>query len=69
MAKKKTEPTLEENLGRLEEIAGILDRGDVPLEEQLALYSEGMKVAGICRVYLESAELRISKLSGQGAEE
>lgn len=64
MAKKTEQPTLEEQLKRLEELAQILDRGDVPLEEQLALFSEGMTLAQSCRDYLEQAELRVRKLSG-----
>ena len=63
MAKKTSTPSLEEQLKRLEEIAQILDRGDVPLEEQLALFSEGMALATACREYLEQAELRITRVS------
>ncbi len=64
MAKKTETPSLEEQLKRLEEIAQILDRGDVPLEDQLTLFSEGMALAQSCREYLEQAELRVRKLSG-----
>ena len=68
MAKKKGNPSLEENLQRLEEIAEILDRGDVPLEEQLTLFSEGMELAKTCRTYLESADLKIRELGNEGNE-
>ena len=61
MAKKKT-PTIEENLERLEEISDILDRGDVSIEEQLKLFTEGMELAKTAREYLEKAELKISEL-------
>ena len=64
MAKKKDNPTLEENLKRLEEIAESLDQGDVALEEQLKLFSEGMELAKTCRTYLESADLKIRKIGG-----
>jgi exodeoxyribonuclease VII small subunit len=63
MAKKPETPSLEEQLKRLEEIAQILDRGDVPLEDQLALFSEGMALATACREYLEQAELRVKRLT------
>jgi len=62
MAKKQ--PSIEDNLKRLEEIASILDRGDVPIEEQLALFTEGMALAKQARTYLEEAELRIRQLGG-----
>ncbi|RPI68924.1 MAG: exodeoxyribonuclease VII small subunit [Ignavibacteriae bacterium] len=63
MAKKPEIPSLEEQLKRLEEIAQILDRGDVPLEDQLALFSEGMALATACREYLEQAELRVKRIT------
>ena len=66
MAKKTDTPTLEENLKRLEEIATLLDRGEISIDEQLAIYEEGMKIAQQCRDYLENAELKVRRLSGEG---
>ncbi len=57
-------PSLEEQLKRLEEISVLLDRGDLPLDEQLKIYEEGMKLAQECRTYLEQAQLVIEKLGG-----
>jgi exodeoxyribonuclease VII small subunit len=65
MAKKTDTPTLEENLKRLEEIATLLDRGEISIDEQLAIYEEGMKIAQQCRDYLENAELKVRRLSGE----
>ncbi len=62
MAKKQ--PSIEDQLKRLEEIASILDRGDVPIEEQLKLFTEGMELSKHARTYLEEAELRIRQLGG-----
>ncbi|MFZ9870511.1 MAG: exodeoxyribonuclease VII small subunit [Candidatus Kapaibacteriota bacterium] len=64
MAKKTAPLSIEDHLKRLQEIATILDRGDVPLEEQLQLFAEGMDLAATARTYLERAELRIQELSG-----
>ena len=64
MAKKPA--SIEEGLKRLEEISSILDRGDVSIEEQLALYTEGMELAKTARDYLEKAELKIRNLAGDG---
>lgn len=68
MSKQKvdttTTQTLEEQLKRLQEIASLLDAGDLPLDEQLRLYEEGIALANTCREYLTSAELRIQNLSG-----
>jgi exodeoxyribonuclease VII small subunit len=56
MAKKQT---FEEKLKRLEEIVEILDLGDIPLEEMLKNYEEGMALTTELRKYLNEAELRI----------
>lgn len=66
---KRTEPaiattSLESQLKRLEEIASLLDRGELPVDEQLKIYEEGMQLAQLCREYLENAQLKIEKLAG-----
>ncbi|MCO6465866.1 MAG: exodeoxyribonuclease VII small subunit [Bradyrhizobiaceae bacterium] len=64
MAKKTTEQrSIEEQLKRLEEIGDLLDRGTLPLEEQLAIYEEGVVLARQCREYIEGAQARIITLS------
>ncbi|MBU3698517.1 MAG: exodeoxyribonuclease VII small subunit [Candidatus Kapabacteria bacterium] len=67
MPAKKTEaqPRLEDQLKRLEEIAMALDRGDAPIDEQLRLFEEGMTLVAGCRAYLDEAELKVRKLSGE----
>ncbi|MBS1562475.1 MAG: exodeoxyribonuclease VII small subunit [Bacteroidetes bacterium] len=67
MAKKTDQPTIEQQLKRLEEIAMLLDAGDAPLDEQLRSYEEGMALAKQCREYLAAAELRITSISGDDA--
>ena len=53
---------------RLEEIVARLEQGDLTLEESLALYEEGMKLARRCQELLQGAELRITKLQESFAE-
>jgi exodeoxyribonuclease VII small subunit len=62
-------PSFEERFSRLEEIVGLLDRGDAPLEELLALYEEGMRLSKECGSILESAEQKISILKNGNVEE
>lgn len=62
------QPTLEAQLKRLDEIAVLLDRGELPLDEQLKLYEEGMGLAQSCRSYLESAELKVEQLGTQSQD-
>ena len=42
MAKKKLD--FEGSMARLEEIVGLLERGDAPLEEAMKLFEEGAKL-------------------------
>ena len=55
-------PKFEECLKRLEEVVNQLERGDIPLEQSLALFDEGMKMSSQCREELEAAEGRIEIL-------
>ena len=61
-AKKQSTPTFEESLHRLEEIVDQLDRGDVPLDEALRLYEEGMSLAKVCAEKLSQTELTLKRL-------
>ncbi len=60
--KKTTKPTFESRLERLEEIVALLDRGDAPLEELLALYEEGTALTKECSDFLQHAEQRVTTL-------
>ncbi|WP_017720730.1 exodeoxyribonuclease VII small subunit [Kamptonema formosum] len=60
--------SFEEQIDRLEEIVGILDKGEAPIEEMLKLYEEGMGLARFCRTYLESAEQKVIVISRQDIE-
>ena len=63
MAKKgKQEQTFEEAVTRLEEIVGQLEDGEIPLENSLTLFEEGVKLSRFCRTKLDEAEKRISLL-------
>ncbi len=59
----------EKALAELETIVTRLERGDVPLEESLAIYARGEALKAHCETLLRSAEARIEKitLSGDGA--
>lgn len=62
-AKKATEPSFEEMMRRLETIVGELDRGDVPLDDALRMYEEGIAIARSCGEKLAKAELTLKKLA------
>lgn len=60
--------TFEEALTRLEDIVARLEAGDLPLEESLALFEEGQRLAALCGQLLDQAELRLETLSGPADE-
>jgi exodeoxyribonuclease VII small subunit len=63
-AKKKegAPSTFEESMRRLEKIVEQLENGDVPLEQAMELYEEGIAVSKICAEKLTRAELTLKRL-------
>jgi exodeoxyribonuclease VII small subunit len=55
--------TFEECLARLEQIVAALEGGNLPLEESLKVFEEGVALARRCGRYLEEAERRIEVLA------
>jgi exodeoxyribonuclease VII small subunit len=64
--KAKQQPGFEEALGRLEEVVRKLEAGDLPLEEALTLYEEGVRLTRLCSAKLEEAKGRLEVLSREG---
>lgn len=60
--KKTDEPTFEQALAQLEQIVQKLERGELPLEESLKLYEDGIRLSRLCHGKLEEAEGRIEML-------
>jgi exodeoxyribonuclease VII small subunit len=66
---KKTEvrgKTFETQLGALEKVVRDLERGDLPLEESLKLFEEGVRLSRECQERLNQAERRIEVLLRDG---
>ncbi|HCC35596.1 MAG TPA: exodeoxyribonuclease VII small subunit [Ruminococcaceae bacterium] len=63
------QPSFEASIARLEEIARIMESGDITLEESIKLYEEGMRLAGFCGEQLKNAEEKIITLSDLTGEE
>jgi exodeoxyribonuclease VII small subunit len=66
MTKSTEKPTYETLYARMQAIVARLEAGQLPLDEALALYEEGVAVAAACQRLLDEAELRIQEL-GPGA--
>ena len=56
------EKSFESSLLELEQIVGKLENGDLPLEESLELFEQGIKLSRECRARLTNAERRIEIL-------
>lgn len=56
------EKTFEASLNELETIVRQLEDGDLPLEESLRLFEDGVRLSRECRERLTSAERRIDVL-------
>ncbi|MEX2586207.1 MAG: exodeoxyribonuclease VII small subunit [Balneolaceae bacterium] len=59
----QNEPGFEEALKSLESIVTKLEDPEVPLEESIRLYEEGMKLSRYCTGILDNATLRIEKIN------
>ena len=57
------QPTYESLYARMQAIVARLEAGQLPLDEALSLYEEGVAVAAACQRLLDQAELRIQELS------
>jgi len=55
-------PSFEAALQKLEQIVQRLEKGELTLEESLALYEEGVRLSRLCHAKLEEAEGKIELL-------
>jgi exodeoxyribonuclease VII small subunit len=60
--RKKSSPTFEQALARLEEIAQQLEDGNLPLEKAISLAEEGLELSELCEKHLTKAEGKIQQL-------
>ena len=58
----KQKQTFEEALKKLEIIVNKLESGDLPLEQALKTYEEGIQLAKLCSTKLDETEKRIQVL-------
>ncbi len=61
-------PSFEEQLKSLESVVEKLERGDLPLEESLSLFEQGVDLSDACKRELDAAEGRVQVLLQRGRE-
>ena len=57
--------TFEESLKNLEGIVAQLERGDLPLEDSIKMFEEGMRLSAECKQELDNAENKVQILLKQ----
>jgi exodeoxyribonuclease VII small subunit len=63
------EMSFEQAMAELERVVGLLERGDVALEESIGLYTRGAELKKRCEQKLKEAEEKVAAitLDGEGA--
>ena len=57
--------SFEESLRKLESIVEQLEKGDLPLEQSLQLFEEGVGLSAVCKKELDEAEGKVQMLVKQ----
>lgn len=58
--------TYETLYAQLQQVVTRLEQGELPLDETLQLYEQGVRLAAACQRLLDAAELRVRELSADG---
>ncbi|ADI26137.1 exodeoxyribonuclease VII small subunit [Geobacillus sp. G4] len=65
---EEKEMTFEEAMKKLEEIVEKLEEGNVPLEEAIAFFQEGMKLSKLCHDKLQHVEKQLEYMLREDGE-
>jgi exodeoxyribonuclease VII small subunit len=63
MPQKKEPQTFEAALERIEQIAARMETGDLPLDDLLVAYEEGLRLIRFCSQRLDAAEKRLETIT------
>lgn len=62
MMKADKQVTFEEAMIQLEQIVDRLEEGDVPLEEAISIYKDGMELSKLCHDKLKNVEEQLTQI-------
>lgn len=68
LAQLEPELNFEEAMNKLEEIVSHLERGEVPLEQAIELFQQGMQLSQLCGRKLSQVERKIEMIVEQDGE-
>jgi exodeoxyribonuclease VII small subunit len=60
------ELTYEQAFEEMDKLVAVLESGDLPLEESLALFERGQALAQRCMALLDQAELKVQQITEEG---
>ncbi|WP_075618050.1 exodeoxyribonuclease VII small subunit [Paenisporosarcina indica] len=60
--------TFDQAIQQLEEIVRKLEQGDVPLEDAISLYKNGMELSSVCHDKLQHAEKQLISIIDDNGE-
>ncbi len=60
--------SFEEAMGKLEEVVEKLEQGDVPLEEAITMFQEGMSLSKLCHDKLKTVEKQMDRILHENGE-
>ena len=60
------EMSFEDAMRELEKVVSDLERGDVPLEQSIALYERGAQLKQRCQTKLKEAEEKVALITQEG---
>ena len=66
---QEKEMTYEQAVGRLEEIAGLMESGELSLDESMKLYDESVRLTEFCYSKLEAFKQRVYEVTSSGEKE
>lgn len=69
MSESKKEQSFEAALEQLEGIVKELEKGDIPLEEALTSFKQGIELSQFCQKKLTDAEEVLTKIMNENDEE
>lgn len=65
---EKKELTFEEAMEQLEDVVNKLEEGDVPLEEAINMFHEGMKLSKYCNDRLKQVDKQMAEVLTEDGE-
>jgi exodeoxyribonuclease VII small subunit len=69
MSKRAKKISYEASVAELEAVVARMEQGDMPLEDALQAFEEGVRLSRECQQLLKAAEQRVTLLTADGEED